>query len=137
MQLGPRLLFLILAATNRGDAAARTSELTIEFFPSKAKLVDGSIKNIERDTIVKWKVEFTEIDPKVLQNMGQKVVKNWVEKIWENIIWGPEQEVSLLRFDDWKGEYGRIEDGEQIAEEIDLQNGWTSKRAIFLLSSLI
>ena len=31
----------------------------------------------------------------------------------------------------------RIEDGEQIVEEIDRQNGWTSKRANFLLSSLI
>ena len=52
-----------------------------------------------------------------------------MEKIGENIVWGPEQEVSLLRFDDWKGEYVRIEDGEQIVEEIDRQNGWTSKRA--------
>ena len=44
-------------------------------------------------------------------------------KIRENIVWGPEQ--------DWKGEYVRIEDGEQIVEEIDRQNGWTSKRANF------
>ena len=105
--------------------------MTVNFFPSKAKLVDGSIQNIERDTIVKWEVEFTEIDPQVLQNMGEKAVKKWVEKIGENIVWGPEQEVSLLRFDDWKGEYVRIEDGEQIVEEIDRQNGWTSKRANF------
>ena len=54
-----------------------------------------------------------------------------MEKIGENIVWGPEQEVSLLRFDDWKGEYVRIEDGEQIVEEIDRQNGWTSKRDNF------
>ena len=58
-------------------------------------------------------------------------MKKWVEKIGENIVWGPEQEVSLLRFDDWKGEYVRMEDGEQIVEEIDRQNGWTSKRANF------
>ena len=103
MQLGHRLLFLTLAATNRGDAAARTFELTIEFFPSKEKLGDGSIQNIQRDTIVKWEVEFTEIDPQVLQNMGEKAVKKWVERIGEDIVWGPEQEVSLLRFDDWKG----------------------------------
>ena len=122
---------LTLSATDRGDAAARTFELTVNFFPSKAKLVDGSIQNIERDTIVKWEVEFTEIDPQVLQNMGETAVKKWVEKIGENIVWGPEQEVSLLRFDDWKGEYVRIEDGEQIVEEIDRQNGWTSKRANF------
>ena len=50
-------------------------------------------------------------------------MKKWVEKIGENIVWGPEQEVSLLRFDDWKGEYVRIEDGEQIVDEIDRQNG--------------
>ena len=93
---------LTLSATDRGDAAARTFELTVNFFPSKAKLVDGSIQNIERDTIVKWEVEFTEIDPQVLQNMGETAVKKWVEKIGENIVWGPEQEVSLLRFDDWK-----------------------------------
>ena len=48
-----------LSATDRGDAAARTFELTVNFFPSKVKLVDGSIQNIERDTIVKWEVEFT------------------------------------------------------------------------------
>ena len=122
---------LTLSATDRGDAAARTFELTVNFFPSKAKLVDGSIQNIDRDIIVKWEVEFTEIDPQVLQNMGEKAVKKWVKKIGENIVWGPEQEVSLLRFDDWKGEYVRIEDGEQIVEEIDRQNGWTSKRANF------
>ena len=77
---------LTLSATDRGDAAARTFELTVNFFPSKAKLVDGSIQNIERDTIVKWEVEFTEIDPQVLQNMGETTVKKWVEKIGENIV---------------------------------------------------
>ena len=120
-----------LSATDKGDATARTFKLTVNFFPSMAKLVDGSIQNIERDTIVKWEVEFTEIDPQVLQNMGETAVKKWVEKIGENIVWGPEQEVSLLRFDDWKGEYARIEDGEQIVEEIDRQNGWISKWANF------
>ena len=44
---------LTLSGTDRGDAAARTFELTVNFFPSKAKLVDGRIKNIERDRIVK------------------------------------------------------------------------------------
>ena len=44
---------LTLSATDIGDAAARTFELTVKFFPSKANLVDGSIQNIERDTIVK------------------------------------------------------------------------------------
>ena len=55
--------------------------MTVNFFPSKAKLVDGSIQNIERDTIVKWEVKFTEIHPEVLQNMGEKAVKKWVEKL--------------------------------------------------------
>ena len=34
---------LTLSATDRGDATAQTFELTVNFFPSKAKLVDGSI----------------------------------------------------------------------------------------------
>ncbi|KAE8785417.1 hypothetical protein D1007_40906 [Hordeum vulgare] len=63
--------------------------------------------------------------------MGEKAVKKWVEKIGEDIVWGPQQEVSPLLFDDWKGEYVRIEDGEQIVEEIDRQNGWTSKQPNF------
>ncbi|KAE8779776.1 hypothetical protein D1007_47136 [Hordeum vulgare] len=85
----------------------------------RRKLVDGSIQNIERDTIVTWEVEFTEIDPQVLQSMGEKAVKKCVEKIGESSVWGPEQEVPLLRFDDWEGEYVKIEDGEHIVEEID------------------
>ena len=44
--------------------------MTVNFFPSKAKLVDGSIQNIERDTIVKWEVEFTDI---ALQEICQLV----------------------------------------------------------------
>jgi hypothetical protein len=51
--------------------------------------------------------------------MGEQAVKNFVEKIGESIVWGPEQEVSLSRFDDWKGEYVRIEDGEDMVDEID------------------
>jgi hypothetical protein len=98
---------------NRGDADARTFEITVEFFPTKAKLVDGSIRVIERerDTIVKWEVDCAEIDPQDIQSMGEEAVKSFVEKIRESIVWGPEQEVSLSRFDDWKGEYVRIEDG--------------------------
>ena len=53
-----------------------------------------------------------------------------VEKIAEHVIWGPEQEVSLLWFDNRKG-YVRIEDGEQLVEEIERQEGWTSKVALF------
>jgi hypothetical protein len=51
--------------------------------------------------------------------MGEQAVKNFVEKTGESIVWGTEQEVSLSRFDDWKGEYVRIEDGEDMVDEID------------------
>ena len=110
--------------------------MTVNFFPSKAKLVDGSIQNIERDTIVKWEVEFTEIDPQVLQNMGEKAVKKWVEKIGENVVWGPEQEVSLLRFDDWKGEYVRMMVNRLLMKSIGKTAGQANE-LIFLLSWLI
>jgi hypothetical protein len=52
-----------------------------------------------------------------------------MEKIGESIPWGPDQEVALLRFEEWKGEYVRMEDGEALIDEIDRQDGWTSKRA--------
>ena len=67
---------------NRG----RTFEFTIEFFPSKAKLGDGSVRDIERDTIVKWEVEFAEIDPLEIRSMEERVVRNVVEKIGECIF---------------------------------------------------
>jgi hypothetical protein len=54
-------------------------------------------------------VECVDIAPQELQSMGENAVKNLVEKIGESVVWGPEQEVSLLAFDDWKGEYVRIE----------------------------
>ena len=113
--------------TNRG----RTFEFTVEFFPSKAKLGDGSVRDIERDTIVKWEVECAEIDPQEIQSMEERAVRNVVEKIGESIFWGPEQEVALLRFDNWKGEYVRIENGEEMVDEIDRQDGWASKQTTF------
>ena len=60
------------------------------------------MRDIERDTIVKWEIDFAEIDPQELQSMEEKAVKNVVEKIGESIFLGPEQEVALLRFDNWK-----------------------------------
>ncbi|KAE8814082.1 hypothetical protein D1007_08724 [Hordeum vulgare] len=117
-------------AYNRGNAA-ETFEFAINFFPSTAKLVDGSIENIQRDTIVKWEVDCAEIDPNEIQSMEEKAVRKLVEKIGETVLWGPEQEVSLLRYDDFKGEYVRIEDGEDIVVEIDRQEGWASLRAEF------
>jgi hypothetical protein len=95
----------------RGDDDAHTFEITVEFILSKAKRVDGGMQVFERDTIVKWEANFVEIDPQDIQSMEEQAVKNLVEKIEESIGWGPEQEVSLSKFDDWKGEYVRIEDG--------------------------
>ncbi|KAE8768126.1 hypothetical protein D1007_60435 [Hordeum vulgare] len=116
--------------TNRGGGA-RTFEFIVEFLPSKTKLGDGSMRDIERDSIVKWEIDFAEIDPQDLQSMEEKAAKNVVEKIGESIFWGPEQVVALLRFDNWKGEYVRIEDGEEMVDEIDRQDGWTTKQTMF------
>ncbi|KAE8799776.1 hypothetical protein D1007_24871 [Hordeum vulgare] len=118
------------SASNRGNDA-ETFEFAINFFPSTAKLVDGSIENIQRDTIVKWEVDCAEIDPIEIKSMEEKAVRKLVKKIGETMLWGPEQEVSLLRYDDFKGEYVRIEDGEDIVVEIDRQEGWASLRADF------
>ncbi|KAE8807038.1 hypothetical protein D1007_16715 [Hordeum vulgare] len=63
--------------------------------------------------------------------MEEKAVKNLVERIGESIVWGPDQEVSLLRFENWKGCYVRVEDGEDMVAEIDRQEGWKSKAANF------
>jgi hypothetical protein len=63
--------------------------------------------------------------------MEERAVKNVVEKLGESVIWGPRQEVSLLRFKNWKGEYVRIESGEEMVDEIDRQDGWTTKEATF------
>ncbi|KAE8797373.1 hypothetical protein D1007_27481 [Hordeum vulgare] len=55
--------------------------------------------------------------------MKEKAVGNLVERIGESIVWGPQQEVSLQRFDNYYGEYVRIEDGESMVAEIDQQEG--------------
>ncbi|KAK1686869.1 hypothetical protein QYE76_047717 [Lolium multiflorum] len=102
--------------------------IAVEFFPCKAKLGDGSVRDIERYTTVRLDVEFADIDPQELQSLEEKAVKNLVERIGESVYWGPNQEVSLLRFDNWKGEYVRTEDGEQIVAEIDEQESWASKQ---------
>jgi hypothetical protein len=119
------------ATQNRGDAAGRNFQFTVHFFPSKALLCDGSVRNIERNTIVRWEVEFREIDPQELHNMEERAMRNVVEKLGESVIWGPGQEVSLLRFENWKGEYVRIESREEMVDEIDRQDGWKTKEATF------
>ncbi|KAE8781928.1 hypothetical protein D1007_44666 [Hordeum vulgare] len=83
---------------NMGNVA-RTFEFSVEFLPSKAKLVDCSVRDIERDIIVKWEVEFEEIDPQEIQRMEERAVRNVVEKIGESIFLG-----SRPRDDDWASE---------------------------------
>jgi hypothetical protein len=51
---------------------------------------------IERDTIVQLEINFGDLDPQELQTMEEKAVRNLVEKIGESVLWGPQQEVSLL-----------------------------------------
>ena len=63
--------------------------------------------------------------------MEERAVRNVVEKIGEIIFWGPEQEVALLQFDNWKSEYVRIENGEEMVDEIDRQDGWARKQTTF------
>ena len=103
----------------------------MEFFFSKAQLSDGSVINIEADTMVKLELEFDEMNPQDIDDMEEKAMRNWVEKMGESVFWGPEQEVSLLRFGNWKGEYVRIEDGEDLVTEMDRQEAWASKHAYF------
>ncbi|KAE8783355.1 hypothetical protein D1007_43261 [Hordeum vulgare] len=66
--------------------------------------------------------------------MEEKDVKNLVERIGESIVWGPDQEVSLLRFDNLKGCYVRIEDGEDMVAEIDRQEDaeWVAQKQMSL-----
>ena len=82
--------------------------------------------------MVEWDVPSADIDPQELERMEEEAVRNVVDKIGESVVWGPKQEVSLLAFDDWKQEYVRIETGEEMVEEIDRRDGWTSRSVLFL-----
>ena len=93
-----RFQFVTFHCQNRG-AERRTFELSVKFFISKAKLADGSLRNIEHDTLVSWEVEFADIDPVDLANQEEKAVRNVVEKIGESVPWGPQQDVTLVRFE--------------------------------------
>ena len=122
-----------MAAKNRGeDVARQIFEFCIKFFRSRAVLVDGSTQYMERDMVVKWEVELEHVDPQEQEKMGEAAVRNLVEKIGERVVWGPDQEVSLLRFEEWKGQYVRVETGQQMVDEIDVRDGWTSKSVMFL-----
>jgi hypothetical protein len=68
---------------------------------------------------MRWEVDFGEIGPQELHNMEEQAVRNVVEKLGESVIWGLGQEVLLIRFENWKGEYVRIESGEEMVDEID------------------
>jgi hypothetical protein len=118
-----------LPAKNRGRD---TFKICIKFFPSKALLIDGSMRVIERDTMVEWDVPIEDFDPQELERMEEEAVRNVVDKIGESVVWGPQQEVYLLVFDDWKQEYVRIEIGEEMVEEIDRRDSWTSRSVLFL-----
>ena len=50
--------------------------------------------------VVKWEVELEHVDPQELERMGEAAVRNLVEKIRERVVWGLDQEVSLLRFEE-------------------------------------
>ena len=65
----------------------RNFKFIVEFFASKANLGGGGVRDIERDTIVRLEVEFSEIDPQELQILEEKAVKNVVEKLGESILW--------------------------------------------------
>ncbi|KAE8774918.1 hypothetical protein D1007_52653 [Hordeum vulgare] len=103
----------------------------IGYFPCKTKLSDGSVQHIYRDTTVRLDVELADVDPQELEIMKEKAVGNLVERIWESIVWGPEQEVSVQRFDNYYGEYVRIEDEESMIAEINQQEGWACKQVTF------
>jgi hypothetical protein len=93
-------------------------------------LSDGSVQDIANST-VRLALDLEDVDPQELEGKEEEAVRNLVEKIGEKIVWGPEQEVSVLRFDNYKGEYVRIEDGESMVAEIDRQEGWESNQVSF------
>lgn len=79
------------SASNRGGSgSATTFAIIVEFFPCKAKLSDGSVQDIDRDTTVRLDVDFADVDPQELEIMKEKAVGNLVERIGESIVWGPE-----------------------------------------------
>jgi hypothetical protein len=46
-------------------------------------------------------------------------MKNVLEKLGQSVFWGPEKEVASLQFENWKGEYVRTENGEEMIYEIN------------------
>ena len=60
--------------------------ITVQFFPCKARLADGSVRDIERDTTVRLDVDYSEMDPEDLQSMEEKAVQNLVQRIGEKVV---------------------------------------------------
>jgi hypothetical protein len=127
-----RYLTLHAAVENRGvDSAGEKFKFIVQFFVCKAKLADGSLQDLEKGTVVILDIDLGEFDPQELQSMGEKAVKNVVEKLGHSVLWGPAQEVALLKWQDGKEAYVRIENGEDLVEAIHEQNGWTSHEVTF------
>jgi hypothetical protein len=64
----------------------RSFQFSIQFFPSKPNSDDGSVRKIERDTIMRWEFTFGEIDPQELQNMEEMAVWNMKEKLGKSAL---------------------------------------------------
>jgi hypothetical protein len=55
-----------IGKTILGDGERRKFLFNVKFFPSEAKLGDGSVHNIEGGTYLDWEVDFADIDPQEL-----------------------------------------------------------------------
>ena len=116
---------------NRGDEP-KLFELEVNFKRSTAKLADGSMRAIDHNIVVNLQLSLDDFDPQALVDQEEKAVRDIVERIGESIPWGPYQEVQLVRYDDWKGEYVRMEVGEALVDEIQHQLGFDNKHATLL-----
>ncbi|KAE8783776.1 hypothetical protein D1007_42757 [Hordeum vulgare] len=123
--------FISLRGHRRRHAVASYAQAATWALSNVAKLAEGSLRIVEHDRLVSWEFVFEDIDPQELVNQEEKAVRTIVEKTRESTPWGPEQELALLRFEEWKGEHVTLEDGEALVNEIDRQDGWTGKRATF------
>ncbi|KAE8779784.1 hypothetical protein D1007_47144 [Hordeum vulgare] len=101
------------------------------FFSAVVELLSRQRQSYCEDTTVRLDVELADVDPRELESMKEKAMGNLVERIGESILWGPEQEVSLQCFDNYYGEYVRVEDGESMVAKIDQQEGWAGKQVTF------
>ena len=106
--------------------------MEVNFKHSTAKLADGSMRSINHNTVVNLQLSLDDFDPQALVDQEEKAVRDIVERIGESIPWGLDQEVQLVRYDDWKGDSVRREVGEALVDEIQHQLGFDNKRATLL-----